>query len=86
MVVRIGPGDCGGALLASLALIVEVADVCRLNILGFFLAFGIGGFTKEGDEGADAWEGGLSKPEFSLRASPFAFLGFLGEGEVIGRS
>lgn len=81
-----GPGDGGGALFASLALIEDVAEVCRLSMLGFFLAFGIAGLTNEGDDGADAWEGGLSKPEDSLRASPFAFLGFRGEGEVIGRS
>jgi len=73
-------------LFANLALIVDVAEVCKLNILGFFLAFGIAGFTKDGDDGADNWEGGLSKPDVNLSASPFAFLGFLGDGEVIGRS
>lgn len=86
VVVRIGPGDGGGALFASLALIEDVAEVCRLNMLGFFLAFGIGGLTKDGDDGAEICEGGLSKPDESFNASPFAFLGFLGEGDVIGRA
>lgn len=80
-----GPGDCGG-LFASRALSVHMADVCKLKILGFFLAFGMAGLTKEGDAGAEICEGGLSRPDVNLRARPFAFLAFLGDGEVTGRS
>lgn len=54
-------------------------------MLGFFLGFGSGGLTKAaGDAGADTCTSGSSEPSFNAR--PFAFRGFRGEGEVMGRS
>jgi hypothetical protein len=53
-------------------------------MLGFFLGFGIGGFTNEGDTGAEVCWGSPNPGSFS--ANPFAFLGLRGLGEVMGRS
>ena len=53
VVVRMGPGEGGGPFALRRALIVDVAEVCRLKMLGFLFALGIAGFTKEGDEGAE---------------------------------
>ena len=67
------------------AFVLKFDDVCRLRLLGFFLGFGSGGLTKAaGDAGADTCTSGSSEPSFNAR--PFAFRGFRGEGEVMGRS
>lgn len=58
-------------------------EVLRLRILGFFLAFKAGGLIKEGEDGSDV---NVSKVGRRLSARLLGFLGFLGEGEVIGRS
>jgi hypothetical protein len=57
--------------------------VLRLRILGFLLAFEGGGLIKEGEDGSEV---NVSRVGRRLSARLLGFLGFLGEGEVIGRS
>jgi hypothetical protein len=79
-----GGSDANGAMLRVLR-VLKFEDVCKLKLLGFLLGFGNGGFTNAaGEAGAEACCVGSGEPSFS--AKPLAFLGFLGEGEVIGRS
>lgn len=86
IVTRRPEGVGGGSIERERVGIAPKFDVVwRLRLLGFFLGLGSGGLTKAaGDAGAEACTNGSSDPSFS--ASPFAFLGFLGSGDVIGRS
>lgn len=60
-------------------------SVLRLSRLGFFLGPGILGLIKHGEEGSETKE--LFKAaNGGCIDRPFMFLGFLGPGEVIGRS
>jgi hypothetical protein len=60
------------------------APVFRLSKLGFLRPFKVGGLINDGDEGSDEFRD--STLELRLSARLFGFLGFRGEGDVIGRS
>ncbi len=60
------------------------APVLRLSRLGFFLAFRAGGLMNDGEDGSEVWN--ASMVGLRLRAKLLIFLGFLGPGDVMGRS
>lgn len=59
--------------------------VLRLSWLGFRFIAGIAGLMNEGEVGSDTMDV-VSEPEGGWIERPFIFLGFLGAGDVMGRS
>ena len=60
------------------------APVFKLSKLGFLRPVNVGGFMKDGDEGSEVWN--VSTLEFRFNARLLGFLGFRGDGDVIGLS
>jgi hypothetical protein len=75
------PGDPMGSVLRDNLL---AAPVFRLNRLGFLRPVNVGGFMKDGDEGSEVWN--VSTLGFRFNARLLGFLGFRGDGDVIGLS
>lgn len=83
---RIGgmPGDAGTS--NEVCLIKSEALVLRLRRLGFLFMAGIAGLMKDGEQGSDTMVLDEAAAVGGWIERFFMFLGFLGAGDVMGRS
>ena len=75
------PGDPMGSTFKVNLL---AAPVFRLSKLGFFRPVSVCGLINDGDDGSEVWND--SKLGFKFNARLLGFLGFRGDGDVIGLS
>jgi hypothetical protein len=78
------PGDAGTS--NDVCLIKSEALVLRLRRLGFLFMAGMEGLMKEGEQGFDTMDLDEAAAVGGWMERPFMFLGFLGAGDVMGRS